>query len=296
MAELPSRPQVSPAEIFPYAAGLNPDKVALVVGTARLTYRELDDHSTAVAVALQGRGIGAGDVCSLYSQNSWEWIVAYHGILKAGAVVNPVNVMLTGPELAYVLADCGSKAIFAGAEQARVFATIAGEVPSLELFCRLTERDDDPLPEAVPFSTLIAAGAGRSWTPPGPERTALCSIGYTSGTTGHPKGAMQSHQSILLNCALTATMHGRTADDITVTALPRLRKRRDQQRFPRRRNCRSDGAIRRCPSLGAPRHRTSNHVRGCARDVLDDGVRPDLHLDRSVLAAQVHDRRADLRT
>jgi long-chain acyl-CoA synthetase len=220
MAELPSRPQVSPAEIFPYAAGLNPDKVALVVGTARLTYRELDDHSTAVAVALQGRGIGAGDVCSLYSQNSWEWIVAYHGILKAGAVVNPVNVMLTGPELAYVLADCGSKAIFAGAEQARVFATIAGEVPSLELFCRLTERDDDPLPEAVPFSTLIAAGAGRSWTPPGPERTALCSIGYTSGTTGHPKGAMQSHQSILLNCALTATMHGRTADDITVTALP----------------------------------------------------------------------------
>ncbi|GCE36757.1 Long-chain-fatty-acid--CoA ligase [Rhodococcus wratislaviensis] len=48
----------------------------------------------------------------------------------------------------------------------------------------------------------------------------LCCIGYTSGTTGHPKGAMQSHQAVLLNCALTATMHGRRDDDIVVTALP----------------------------------------------------------------------------
>jgi long-chain acyl-CoA synthetase len=52
------------------------------------------------------------------------------------------------------------------------------------------------------------------------DPAALSTIGYTSGTTGHPKGAMQSQQSVLLNCALTATMHGRTAADVVVTALP----------------------------------------------------------------------------
>lgn len=91
-----TRPEFGPAEILPFAAGRAPDRTALVVANTRLSYRELDERSTAVAACLHERGIGPGDVCSLYSQNCWEWIVAYHGILKAGAVVNPVNVMLTG--------------------------------------------------------------------------------------------------------------------------------------------------------------------------------------------------------
>jgi long-chain acyl-CoA synthetase len=53
-----------------------------------------------------------------------------------------------------------------------------------------------------------------------PDADGPCSIGYTSGTTGHPKGAVQSHRAVLLNCALTATMHGRNWSDIVVTALP----------------------------------------------------------------------------
>jgi long-chain acyl-CoA synthetase len=48
----------------------------------------------------------------------------------------------------------------------------------------------------------------------------LSTIGYTSGTTGHPKDAMQSHRAVLVNCALTATMHGRADRDVVVTALP----------------------------------------------------------------------------
>jgi long-chain acyl-CoA synthetase len=57
-------------------------------------------------------------VVSLFGQNSWQWIVAYHGTLKAGCVVNPVNVMLTGPELRYVLDDCAAKGLLLGSEQA----------------------------------------------------------------------------------------------------------------------------------------------------------------------------------
>src|SRR5262249_10190556 len=78
---------------------------------------------------------------------------------------------------------------------------------------------DEPPPGATGFEELLAA-------PPRAPRIdradpdSLSTIGYTSGTTGHPKGAMQSHRAVFLNCALTATMHVRTTADTVVTALP----------------------------------------------------------------------------
>ncbi|MDF3306739.1 AMP-binding protein [Rhodococcus sp. T2V] len=215
-----SQPSVGPGEILPYAAARHPDKIALVVGDTCLTYLELDRLSDAVAASLRTRGIGARDVCSLYAQNCWEWIVAYHGILKSGAIVNPVNVMLTGPELAFVLSDCEAEALFYGASQADTVASVLGQMSAVELVCQL-DGDVGDVIGAVTFTELLTAPVvGAPAAPPAPGPADLCSIGYTSGTTGHPKGAMQSQQSVLLNCALTATMHGRTTNDIVVTALP----------------------------------------------------------------------------
>ena len=213
-------PSVGPGQILPFAATRHPDKIGLVVGDRRLTYRELDHLSDGVAASLRARNIGPGDVVSLYGQNSAEWIVSYHGALKAGAVVNPVNVMLTGPELSYVLSDCGAKAVFAGSAQADTVEDALQAVTSVELFCVLNGPSGAP-GTAVPWAEFLDSASHTSPTPAQKVTPKdLCCIGYTSGTTGHPKGAMQSHQAVLLNCALTATMHGRRDDDIVVTALP----------------------------------------------------------------------------
>jgi long-chain acyl-CoA synthetase len=101
--------------------------------------------------------------------------------------------MLTPGELGFVLRDCQSVALFTGG---------------------------DKVAAATAFESLLAEGDASyvSAAPPKPRDT--CTIGYTSGTTGYPKGAMQSHQAILLNCALTATMHGRVHQDVVVTSLP----------------------------------------------------------------------------
>ena len=77
------------AQILPCAAARHGQKVALVTDSRTLTYADLDMLSDRVAAALVARQVAPGDRVSIYAQNGWEWIVSYHGILKAGAVVNP---------------------------------------------------------------------------------------------------------------------------------------------------------------------------------------------------------------
>jgi long-chain acyl-CoA synthetase len=202
-------------QILPRAAARYDEKAALITDAGTLSYLELDTLSNQVAAALAARRIAPGERVSLYAQNCWEWIVAYHGILKAGAVVNPINVMLTAEEVRYVLGDCGARAIFCAADKAAAVQEAAKGVPGVEQVISFGAAPAGTLP----FDALLKEKAPRVDVAP-PAADALSTIGYTSGTTGHPKGAMQSHQAVFINCALTATMHVRTERDIVVTALP----------------------------------------------------------------------------
>ena len=97
-------------------------RTALVADGRTLTYQALDDLCDRVAGGLHDIGVRPGDRVSLYSPNRWEWVVAYHAALRAGAVVNPINVMLSAEEVAFVLNDCGAAAIFTSGEKAEVIA------------------------------------------------------------------------------------------------------------------------------------------------------------------------------
>ena len=203
-----------PGDVLPAAAARFGDRTALVTATRSLTFDELHVLSDRIAAGLAERGVRPGQPVSLYAQNRWEWVVAYHGALKAGAVVNPVNVMLTAEELAFVLRDCGAAAVFTGAEQAVGLVELTRDLPEL----RTVVTFGGVVSGAAGFDELLG-GVG-SVPQVDVDPAAPSTIGYTSGTTGHPKGAVQSHQAVLLNCALTATMHGRTERDVVVTALP----------------------------------------------------------------------------
>ncbi|MFI9551171.1 class I adenylate-forming enzyme family protein [Nonomuraea endophytica] len=203
-----------PGEILPRGAALFTHKVALVTATRELTYTELDRASSCVAGALARRGIRPGDHVSLYAQNRWEWIVAYHAVLKAGAVVNPINVMLTPDEVRHVLRDCQAVALFAARDKLAGLGGVLDEIDTL----RSVICFDDPPPGAEAFAGYLAATALPE--PVHVRRERPSTIGYTSGTTGRPKGAVQSQHAVLMNCELTARMHRRTAADTILTALP----------------------------------------------------------------------------
>jgi long-chain acyl-CoA synthetase len=199
-------------EVLPYAARRFGDRRALVTGEGSFSFAELDALSSALAASLANRGVGPGDRVTLYAPNSWEWIVSYYGALKTGAVINPVNVMLTPAEVAYVTADCGAKALIGSPEKIR--PALEAGVVGLESIV----FGDEPVAGATPFGELIAGSESFEPVPVAPD--ALAAICYTSGTTGRPKGAMQSHRAIVLNGAITAQMHLKSELDTVVSALP----------------------------------------------------------------------------
>src|SRR5579859_1800702 len=190
-------------------------KPALIAGGRTLTYRALDELCDRVACGLHTLGVRPGDRVSLYSPNRWEWVVAYHSALRAGAVVNPINVMLTPEEVAFVLNDSGAAAIFTSGEKAEVIAGLTRDVPSL----RRVNSFDPAGGDLTAFDDLLGHAAVAQDVPR-PAPADMSTIGYTSGTTGHPKGAMQSHRAVYLNTATLFALQARTDRDVMLNALP----------------------------------------------------------------------------
>ena len=188
------------------------DRVALVAGGRELSFRDIDGLSGALAANLVKLGVTPGDRVTLYAPNSWEWIVSYYGALRAGAIINPVNVMLTPSEVAFVTRDCGAKALIGSAD--KIAPAIAAGVSGLKTIVFGSEA----VAGATPFDELVAKPQAFEAVKVDPQATST--IGYTSGTTGHPKGAMQSHRAVMINVAMMAQMHQKTERDVVCAAVP----------------------------------------------------------------------------
>ena len=209
-------------EVLPASARRFGDKTALVAGGRQLTFNELNELSNRLANGLRGIGVEAGDRVTLYAPNSWEWVVSYYALHKVGAVANPINAMLTPEEVGFVVRDCGAKALIASCEKGEPLLGLRGDGADGDAGLRevvLFGGDGPPPAGSRAFDALLAAGGPDMQV--APVRTdSLSTICYTSGTTGHPKGAMHSHRNVIVCTAMTAVMHMRTSEDTVVTALP----------------------------------------------------------------------------
>ena len=203
-------------EILPYASARFGNKTALIIDNVKLSFNELEKRSNQLANALVSMGVETGDRVTLYSPNSWEWIVSYYGVLKLGAVINPVNVMLTPGEVEFVANDCGATVIIASYEKALSIQGVKEKSGVREVIV----FGDAPLPEGMLSFNGLLNDSDDEFQVAEVDTHSLSTIGYTSGTTGHPKGACLSHYNVLLNVEMTALMHQRSEKDTVVTALP----------------------------------------------------------------------------
>jgi len=200
------------AERCEYWARWRPEAVAIREGGADLTWRDFGTRVARTAGGLAARGVGVGDRVGILAANSTEWCVLAVAILHRGAIVVPLNVRLAAPELGLVLDHSGCTAVAYDEALAGIYAA-APDGP----VTRLTISLDDDAAADVALSELGAHEA-LELEERADSETAV--IGYTSGTTGLPKGAMLTHGN-LAACALqTALAEGSTHERRTLLCIP----------------------------------------------------------------------------
>src|SRR5258708_6402544 len=203
-----------------------PERTAIVCEGTRLSYAQLQASANQVANGLVQAGIQRGDKIALSCQNVPSFVIAYYGILKAGAVVLPMNTLLKPREIAYHLADGDAQAYFCqeGTPELPIgqmgYAAFQ-EVESCQYFFLMTNEPDAPsaIPGATTLNMLMRDQPTTFETvATSPDDTAV--IVYTSGTTGKPKGAELTHLNMLLNARLSDMMYPRAEHDVHLITLP----------------------------------------------------------------------------
>ncbi|MFM6985136.1 MAG: long-chain fatty acid--CoA ligase [Hydrogenophaga sp.] len=221
-----------------------PDKPALVFFDRTTTYRELHDQAERLAAHLHAQGVQAGDRVIVFMQNCPQWVVAHHAILRANAVVVPVNPMNRAGELKHTITDPDVKVAIVAADLAAELLKANAELPEPQRLSHLVVAHyqdaigpdaDIPLAWADWLSTrhplpTLPGGSVSDWAdavactaaPPLHDRqpSDLSVLPYTSGTTGLPKGCMHTHASIMHNAVAGQLWIGGAHENVSLVVVP----------------------------------------------------------------------------
>src|ERR1700730_17886215 len=197
----------------------NPEKVAIIFDDFKLTYAQLNGAANQVANALVAQGIKPGDRVGMMLPNVPQFPIIYFGILKAGGIVVPMNVLLKGREVAYYLSDIEASAFFYWDMFAADATAGAKEAPSVKNLVQVGIAPAEAPDGVRDFFAFVSAQKPIFDTvATGPDDT--CLIIYTSGTTGQPKGAELTNLNLFECCHLGTHIFTFDQSDVILAVLP----------------------------------------------------------------------------
>ena len=196
---------LSPLSYLARSARVFPDRVAIIHGTLRQTWRDTYARCRRLASALAQRGIGRGDTVAAMLPNVPAMLEAHFGVPMVGAVLNTLNTRLDAEAIAFMLQHGEAKVLLTDREFAGVMVKALALLPP-EHRPLVVEVEDDLAPPgetlgSLSYEALLATGDPHyAWTLPADEWDAIA-LNYTSGTTGNPKGVVTHHRGAYLNAA-----------------------------------------------------------------------------------------------
>ncbi|MFW6284699.1 MAG: long-chain-fatty-acid--CoA ligase, partial [Desulfosalsimonas sp.] len=227
-------PEVPLFRLVETAAEFYPEKAAVNYYGRPFTYRRLAGEIESLAAALAENGIQKGERVAVYMQNTPHYIVSFYAVMRANAVVVPVNPMNNEKELDFILKDAGASALItttdllpaaeAVRENAQLKFIVAGRYPDY-----LPDNPELPVPEPVrkapacPESCLEWNSLTSEQTP-APDVAVgaddMCMLPYTSGSTGKPKGCIHTHRTVMANLISAYCWLTNTSSSVHLSVLP----------------------------------------------------------------------------
>jgi long-chain acyl-CoA synthetase len=190
------------------------ERVALIHGGRRVSYRELERAACALANRLRSEGLGKEDKVALMLPNCPEFVIAYFGIQKIGGVAVTLNVQSTPYELRHLLGNSDTRCLITQGALAKRFEEIREEVPLCGRLITTNGPEEDSL-----FREIVAKGPFTTEIPELEDNDPAVMI-YTAGLTGKPLGAVLTHKNLLTQSLLLRTICQRSEEDVGLAVIP----------------------------------------------------------------------------
>ncbi len=209
---------LTPLRCLHRAIDLFASKPGVVCGDKNFTYGEFGERCQRLATGLRTHGVQAGERVACLSLNCHRLLECYFGVPQSGAIVMPMNVRLSPPELIGILNDSGARTLMFQPMFAPLVDAIKPNCPSIQRYVALSDRAAPPAGTA--YEEIIAAGR--------PERAdifhidedSIAELFYTSGSTGRPKGVMLSHRTLYLHALSLYTVYQKPETMVNLHTIP----------------------------------------------------------------------------
>ncbi len=213
---------LTPLSFLRRAAAVYSDKLAVVHGASRFTYRQMEERCRRLAGALAARGVGKGDTVAVLAPNIPPLLEAHYGVPMTGGVLNALNTRLDAATIAFILEHGGAKVLIADREFSEVVEAALAQLETKPLVIDIDDPEGEggSLRGETDYEAFLA-GADPDFDPvlPADEWDAIC-LNYTSGTTGNPKGVVYHHRGAYLNAVGNLIAFGLTPQAVYLWTLP----------------------------------------------------------------------------